>query len=58
MIKPPAKEKIEWLVNLGLQEDLGEGDITSNSIILEDNIQEALVITKEPLILCGLGKKN
>ena len=55
MIKPPAKEKIEWLVNLGLQEDLGEGDITSNSIILEDNIQEALVITKEPLILCGLG---
>ncbi|MFQ5672987.1 MAG: carboxylating nicotinate-nucleotide diphosphorylase [Nitrospinales bacterium] len=53
MIQPPTKEQIQWLVRLGLEEDLGPGDITSENIVTPSSRRKATVTAKEPLILCG-----
>lgn len=53
MSKPPSKDQIEWLVNLGLEEDLGRGDITTESILPDNRTLETQVIAREPLVLCG-----
>lgn len=39
-------------VSLALQEDVGSGDITAN--LLEDTSNTAVIITREPMVLCGL----
>lgn len=57
MSKPPihpSSEAIERLIRSALEEDLGSGDITTDSIVTEDHIAEAVVTAKEPLTLCGL----
>ena len=41
MIKLPEKKKIQWWVKLGLQEDLGEGDITSDNLSMKGHTKEA-----------------
>jgi nicotinate-nucleotide pyrophosphorylase (carboxylating) len=48
-----AKE-IDGLVKLALAEDLGSGDITTDGILLQDNVATAVVTAKEPLVVCGL----
>lgn len=50
----PDHDKIEWLIHLALEEDLGSGDITTDSIVVEDQVQLAVVTAKEPLVLCGI----
>lgn len=57
MSKPPihpGSEAIERLIRSALEEDLGSGDITTDSIVTDDRITEAVVTAKEPLTLCGL----
>lgn len=49
-----TKTQIDWLVNLGLEEDLGAGDITTDSIVEQNQVAQAIVTAKEPLVLCGL----
>ncbi|MCX7998747.1 MAG: carboxylating nicotinate-nucleotide diphosphorylase [Leptospiraceae bacterium] len=43
------------LLEIGLQEDAPEGDITSESIFEKDRKSAAVLIAKESGILCGLG---
>lgn len=49
----PTPRQIDWLVQLALEEDLGSGDITTDSVIMEDRVATARVTAKEPLVLCG-----
>ena len=47
-------EQINGLVKLALEEDLGSGDITSDGILVQDDVATAVVTAKEPLVVCGL----
>ncbi len=46
--------KIAELVRLALEEDIGEGDITTNRIIPQDMVVEADIVVKERGVICGL----
>ncbi len=46
--------KIAELVRLALEEDIGEGDITTNRIIPQDMVVEADIAVKEHGVICGL----
>lgn len=43
------------LINLALAEDIGSGDITTNTLIPERQKGEAYVIAKEDMVLSGIG---
>jgi nicotinate-nucleotide pyrophosphorylase (carboxylating) len=47
-------EEIDGLIRLGLAEDLGSGDITTDGILVQDDVATAGVTAKEPLVVCGL----
>jgi len=47
-------EEIDGLVKLALAEDLGSGDITTDGILIQDDVATAVVTAKEPLVVCGL----
>lgn len=49
-----TQEQIDRLVSLALAEDLGTGDVTTDSIVLEDRVCEAVITAKEKLVVCGL----
>ena len=38
-----------------LSEDIGTGDVTTNSCVPEEAVSEGVLIAKEPGIICGLG---
>ena len=45
---------LDLIVNLALQEDIGDGDITS--LLIEDNLQaKAHILCREEAILCGIA---
>ncbi len=50
----PNKEMIQELIQRSLSEDLGPGDITTDSIVQNDLVYEAELIAKEPIVVCGL----
>lgn len=43
----------EW-VKRSLEEDLGSGDVTSDGILIQDDVATAIVTAKESLVVCGL----
>ncbi len=47
-------EDIKPLIQIALKEDIGKGDITSNSIVPKDKVVESEIIAKEDGIICGL----
>jgi len=47
-------EEIDGLIRLALAEDLGSGDITTDGILVQDDVAMAGVTAKEPLVVCGL----
>ncbi len=47
-------EEIDGLVKLALAEDLGSGDITTDGILVQDDVATAVVTAKEFLVVCGL----
>lgn len=49
-----TQEQIDGLVSLALDEDLGPGDVTTDSIIEEDPVCEAVITAKENLVVCGM----
>lgn len=53
---PPLPARSSWLPLLerALAEDIGSGDVTSNAVIAEDALGEALVVAREALVVCGL----
>ena len=46
--------KQEDIIKFALEEDIGKGDVTSNSIIPEDKKANAVIISKDNGILCGV----
>jgi nicotinate-nucleotide pyrophosphorylase (carboxylating) len=48
------KEKLDTIVRKALVEDIGKGDITTRLTIPEDKKIEAVILVKEPCIICGL----
>jgi nicotinate-nucleotide pyrophosphorylase (carboxylating) len=53
-IIPPFLPDPSSSVALALAEDLGDGDLTA-SLIPEDTLAEAVVISREPGVLCGVA---
>lgn len=49
-----TSEQIEGLIKQSLEEDIGAGDITTDGILIEDNVATAVVTAKESLVVCGL----
>lgn len=48
-----AKQLIEKIVNLTLEEDIGSGDITAQ-LIPKNQQDKAKIISKQPAIICGI----
>ena len=55
MDKRLNQKEIEKLIKIGLEEDIGLGDITSRSILSPRDINVAEVLTRENIVLCGLN---
>ena len=55
MDKRLNQKEIEKLIKIGLEEDIGLGDITSRSILSPDDVYVAEVLTRENIVLCGLN---
>jgi nicotinate-nucleotide pyrophosphorylase (carboxylating) len=49
------QKEIEKLIKIGLEEDIGLGDITSRSILSPEDVYVAEVLTRENIVLCGLN---
>ena len=47
-----SQQYIEQLVNLALEEDIGDGDITAE-LVQADSQARALVVSREAGVLCG-----
>lgn len=52
MIQPPNPATIQQNVSHALQEDIGSGDITAQ-LIPAEQLATAILITREPAVLCG-----
>ena len=48
------KEKLDAIVRKALIEDIGKGDITTQLTIPEDKQIKAVLLAKEPCVVCGL----
>lgn len=46
-------KNLPQLISLAAEEDIGSGDVTSNCLIPEKQRGEAVVIAREPLVVCG-----
>ena len=55
MIQKPTQKQIDNLISIALNEDIGSGDITTRSIVSEDQIFEAEILALNDMILCGLN---
>ena len=55
MDKRLTQKEIEKLIKIGLEEDIGLGDITSRSILSPDDVYVAEILTRENIVLCGLN---
>jgi nicotinate-nucleotide pyrophosphorylase (carboxylating) len=56
-VKPPAlPPRSAWLplVERALAEDVGSGDVTSDAILAPGAVGSALVVARQPLVVCGL----
>ena len=47
-------DQIDGLVIRALEEDIGAGDITTDGILIQDDVATAVVTAKESLVVCGL----
>ena len=49
-----SQHALHRLIDLALEEDIGTGDITTDTLIPEDARGEAVILAKAPLILAGM----
>lgn len=54
MLNTPSKELIDSIVKAALSEDIGTGDITTDSIVDPRQVADATMIAKEKMVLAGL----
>ncbi len=50
----PLTPHVERLVDLAIEEDLGRGDVTTESLMLSEVQAEGQIVAKEDLVICGL----
>ncbi len=50
----PITPHVEALVELAIEEDLGRGDITTQSVMLEPLESQARITARQDLVICGL----
>src|SRR5919106_3498095 len=50
-----AADTLERLAYAALAEDVGEGDVTTEAVVDADASGSALILLKEPGVVCGLG---
>ncbi|MBI5428549.1 MAG: carboxylating nicotinate-nucleotide diphosphorylase [Nitrospinae bacterium] len=53
-LRQPTPQQIDRLIQTALDEDLGDGDVTTDGIFRESRQAEASAAAKEPLVLCGI----
>jgi len=46
---------VDKLIDLAIAEDIGSGDITTDSLVQPEHTGSAVIVAKEPLMLAGLG---
>lgn len=46
--------RIETLIDLALEEDAGNGDITSEAVFTADHRSDAQILARQDMVLCGL----
>ncbi len=47
--------KVRPLIQMAIEEDLGRGDITSELLFSDDTIARANIISREEIVVCGMG---
>jgi nicotinate-nucleotide pyrophosphorylase (carboxylating) len=50
----PITPHIERLVDLAIEEDLGRGDVTTDTLLLDTVQAEGRILAKEEVVICGL----
>ncbi len=50
----PITPQVERLVEFAIEEDLGRGDVTTDSLLLEETAAEGRILAREELVVCGL----
>ncbi len=45
--------RIDHLINLALEEDIGSGDITTDTLVPPDQAGKGVIVAKEDIVLCG-----
>lgn len=50
----PITPHVEHLVEMALEEDLGRGDVTTQTVLLEPQSAEARIVARRKLVICGL----
>jgi len=46
--------KVKPLINLAIEEDLGQGDLTTELLFSNETMDKALIISREEIIVCGM----
>jgi nicotinate-nucleotide pyrophosphorylase (carboxylating) len=52
--RAPSAEAVQVVVRAALAEDVGGGDVTTDAIVPEDARSRAVLLVKEPGVVCGL----
>ena len=50
----PLTPHVEKLVEMALEEDLGRGDVTTDTVLLEPCESEGRIVARQDLVICGL----
>lgn len=53
-MEPMSREEIQRAVRAALIEDVGAGDVTTLSTVPENAVANALMVAREPLVVCGI----
>jgi len=53
-IKKLNIEKVQPLIKMAIEEDLGQGDITSELFAEDNRIAKAYIISREEIVVCGM----
>jgi len=47
--------KVQPLIQMAIEEDLGRGDVTSELLFKDDTVAKATIISREEIVVCGMA---
>src|SRR6476659_9745587 len=53
-MEPISRDEIQRAVRAALAEDVGAGDVTTLATVPEAAVANALMVAREPLVVCGV----